>query len=96
MGEGENRLKSSIILSRFHRKPTTITVILSHPCFSYCLHLDSAYLLNVVNTVNENSITNAVNVLREKRTKVVIDDAPIVMTNEFARLLETFKPIGVN
>ena len=50
----------------------------------------------MVNTVNENSVTKAVNVLREKRTKVVVDDAPIVMTNEFARLLETFKPIGVN
>ena len=46
------------------------------------------YLLNIVNTVNDNAVIKAVNTVKEKREKKQTTEAPIVITNEFARMLE--------
>jgi len=51
-------------------------------------------LLNVVNTVNDGSVFKAVKTLREQRKKVVVDEAPIQMTNEFASMLDEFDSIS--
>ncbi len=46
------------------------------------------YLLNVVNTVNANSVAIAVNTVSEQRENRERNEAPIVITNEFAQMLE--------
>ena len=46
------------------------------------------YLLNVVNTVNENSVFKAVQTVKEQRLNKQTTEAPIIITNEFASLLE--------
>jgi len=45
-------------------------------------------LLNVVNTVNANSVAIAVNTVSEQRENRERNEAPIVITNEFAQMLE--------
>ena len=54
------------------------------------------YLLNVVNTVNTDSIVNAVSEIRKQREQKVIEEAPIVLTKEFSELLASFKSISSN
>ena len=52
------------------------------------------YLLNVVNTINENSVINAVKQVKEQRQKKKINEAPICITREFAELLNSFNSIS--
>ena len=61
MGKGENRLKGSSIFPWLHWKPASLTV---YSYFNLFNSFVREYLLNVVNTVNENSVTKAVNTLR--------------------------------
>ena len=42
----------------------------------------------MVNTVSENSVSKAVNTVRERRENREMNQAPIVITNEFAQMLE--------
>jgi len=46
--------------------------------------------------VKPNSIFLAIAKLKKLRSKDNISEAPIVMTNEFATLLDEFNPITVN
>lgn len=48
----------------------------------------------MVNTVNSYSVVNAVKTIREKRMKVITDEAPIQITSEFATMLNQFNPIS--
>ena len=51
------------------------------------------YLLNVVNTINENSVVNAVLKIRQQREKAQIEESPILLTAEFVQLFKKFKSI---
>ena len=42
--------------------------------------------MNVANTISPNSVVNAVMDIRAKREKMVVEEEPIIMTNEFIDL----------
>ena len=44
--------------------------------------------MNVVNTVNDNSVFKAVQTVKEQRLNKQTTEASIIITNEFASLLE--------
>ena len=43
--------------------------------------------MNVLNTVNPKSVVKAISKLKKLRSKDEVEDTPVVMTNEFAALL---------
>lgn len=45
------------------------------------------YLLNVVNSVNKDSVALAVNKVKNIREAKNIESMPIIITNEFAKML---------
>ena len=46
--------------------------------------------------MNENSVINAVNTVRNQRENQEIESAPILITQEFANLLSQFHSIAIN
>jgi len=50
--------------------------------------------LNVVNTINHNSVISAVLKIRTQREKALIEESPILLTNEFAQLFRQFESIA--
>jgi hypothetical protein len=49
-----------------------------------------------VNTINENSVINAVNLVKKQRDKKLVNEVPICITKEFAELLDSFTSISQN
>ena len=50
--------------------------------------------MNVLNTLTPNSVIEAVIEIRKNRDKKFIDEAPMILTNEFVQLLEDFSSIS--
>ena len=46
-----------------------------------------------MNTINENSVVNAVLKIRQQREKAQIEESPILLTAEFVQLFKKFKSI---
>ena len=86
---GEAIEKFSTIFPKFHFITITLKVLLH-----YSFSIIRKYLLNVVNTVNPNSVVKAVISIRNKREETGIDIKPIKVTNEFAKLLSEFISIS--
>ena len=62
--------------------------------FHSIINFNRKYLLNVANTVVKNSVVKAVLEARRKRENKQIEESPIILTNEFAQLLENFESIS--
>ena len=60
--------------------------LLYFPTYSEGKFPQRRYLLNVANTVIANSVVKAVMDIRAKRERQLIEDEPIIMTNEFVNL----------
>lgn len=54
------------------------------------------YLLNIANTIAPNSVIDAVIKIRVEREKKIVEEEPIMMTNEFIDLFNQFKAISTN
>ena len=54
------------------------------------------YLLNIANTIAPNSVVDAVIKIRAEREKKIVEEEPIMMTNEFIDLFNQFKAISSN
>ena len=52
------------------------------------------YLFNVINTVEPNSMYNYIKKIKKKREAVMIEEAPIVLTNEYQQFFNTFESIS--
>lgn len=49
-----------------------------------------------MNTINENCVINAVNLVKKQRGKNLMNEVPICITKEFAELLDGFTSISQN
>lgn len=54
------------------------------------------YLLNVVNTINKGSVMSAISKLQQQRSEDKIDEAPVIMNNEYYELFKIFESISTN
>lgn len=52
------------------------------------------YLFNVINTVEPNTMYNYIKKIKKDREAVMIEEAPIVMTEEYQQFFNTFESIS--
>ena len=62
----------------------------------FIIYLEKPYLLNVLNTLRPDSVINAVKKLKDKKVEKEINDNPIMVKNEYCKLLESFQTIALN
>ena len=84
-------INTKTIWEQAKTKPNILTYF---PDFNQNRLPQKQYLFNVINTVEPNSMYNYIKKIKKDREAVQIEEAPIIMTNEYQGFFNTFESIA--